>query len=212
MADGGMIHIVDDDPAVRDSLALLLESAGLPSRCYESATAFLAALPAADVGCVLTDVRMPDIDGLTLQRRLAVLARHLPVIVMTGHGDVPIAVQALKTGASDFLEKPFDDDQLIGAVRQALAVSQRLQQENAETAAITARIASLTPREKEVLDRLVAGQPNKTIAFDLGTSPRTVEVQRARVMTKMGARSLSDLVRMAIAAGTSDSPPGSKLT
>ena len=149
---------------------------------------------------MLTDVRMPELDGLELQRRLKQLGVRLPVIMMTGHGDVPIAVEALKAGAADFLEKPFDDAQLLAAVTSALAASQRAGEEAAATAEIAARIASLTPREREVLDRLVAGQPNKTIAYDLGSSPRTVEVHRARVMEKMGARSLPELVRMAIAA------------
>jgi two-component system response regulator FixJ len=146
----------------------------------------------------VTDVRMPDMDGLELQRRLTRLGVSLPVIVMTGHGDVPIAVEALKAGAADFLEKPFDDAQLIAAARRALAASQRMRQEGAAAADIAARMASLTPREREVLERLVAGLPNKTIAYDLGSSPRTVEVHRARVMEKMGARSLPELVRMAI--------------
>jgi len=201
VSDEALVHIVDDDPDVRESLEFLLQSAGLETRAYASGTDFLAEAPALRSGCVLTDVRMPDIDGLTLQRRLTEIAAHLPVIVMTGHGDVPIAVQALKTGALDFLEKPFNDDRLITAVRRALAAGIAARQAAEVRAEITARLGTLTPREREVLDRLVAGQPNKTIAFDLGTSPRTVEVQRARVMEKMGARSLPDLVRMSVAAG-----------
>lgn len=199
------VHVVDDDAAVRDSLAMLLESAGLVVRTYDSAAAFLAAATDLTSGCVLTDVRMPDIDGLTMQRELAARRCSLPVIVMTGHGDVPIAVQALKAGASDFLEKPFDDAHLVRAVRNALQASARARQAAAGAAELAARLATLTPREREVLDRLVAGQPNKTIAYDLGTSPRTVEVQRARVMEKMGARSLPELVRMSITLETS--PP-----
>jgi two-component system, LuxR family, response regulator FixJ len=204
MAEAPLVHVVDDDEAVRDSLSVLLEAAGLPVRTYDSAMAFLSVLPDLAPGCVLTDVRMPELDGLELQRRLAQLGVRLPVIVMTGHGDVPIAVEALKAGAADFLEKPFDDAQLLAAVSSALAASQRTQDEESAVAEINARLASLTPREHEVLDRLVAGQPNKTIAYDLGSSPRTVEVHRARVMDKMGARSLPELVRMAVAAG----PPG----
>lgn len=199
------VHVVDDDAAVRDSLAMLLESAGLVVRTYDSAAAFLAVATDLTAGCVLTDVRMPDIDGLTMQRELAARRCSLPVIVMTGHGDVPIAVQALKAGASDFLEKPFDDAHLVRAVRNALQASARARQAAAGAAELAARLATLTPREREVLDRLVAGQPNKTIAYDLGTSPRTVEVQRARVMEKMGARSLPELVRMSITLETS--PP-----
>jgi two-component system, LuxR family, response regulator FixJ len=207
MADAPLVHVVDDDEAVRDSLKLLLESAGLSVRTYDSAATFLTALPTLAAGCVLTDVRMPGLDGLELQRRLADLGVRLPVIVMTGHGDVPIAVEALKAGAADFLEKPFDDTQLLTAVSSALADSQPKRDEETAVARITARIASLTPREREVLIRLVAGQPNKTIAYDLGSSPRTVEVHRARVMEKMGVRSLPELVRMTIAAEQA-APPG----
>lgn len=193
------VHVVDDDPAVRDSVAFLLDSAGIPAQTYESAAAFLAVAPDLAFGCVLTDVRMPEIDGLTLQRRIATLGNSLAVVVMTGHGDVPVAVEALKAGARDFLEKPFDDDKLLTVVRDALAASQRAREEQQASAEIGSRFASLTPREREVLERLVAGHPNKTIAYDLGTSPRTVEVQRARVMEKMGARSLAELVRMVLA-------------
>ena len=200
MAEAPFVHVVDDDAAVRDSLRLLLESADLSVRTYESAAAFLTAVPDLGIGCVLTDVRMPELDGLELQRRLTQLGVRMPVIIMTGHGDVPIAVEAMKAGAADFLEKPFDDAHLMEAIASALAASRRAGDEAAATAQIAARLASLTPREREVLDRLVAGQPNKTIAYDLGSSPRTVEVHRARVMEKMGARSLPELVRMAITA------------
>jgi two-component system, LuxR family, response regulator FixJ len=206
MAEAPVVHVVDDDEAVRDSVGLLLESAGFPVRTYESATAFLKSVSGESIGCVLTDVRMPELDGLELQRRLAGIGVTLPVIVMTGHGDVPIAVEALKAGAADFLEKPFDDAQLLAAVSSALASGQRARDEAAVVAAIAIRLASLTPREREVLDRLVLGQPNKTIAYDLGSSPRTVEVHRARVMEKMGARSLAELVRMVIAAEMTATP------
>ena len=153
---------------------------------------------------MLTDVQMPELNGLELQRRMGELGIRLPVIVMTGHGDVPIAVEAMKAGATDFLEKPFEDAQLLAAVASAIAASQRAHDEAAAVADIAARLATLTPREREVLDRLVAGQPNKTIAYDLGSSPRTVEVHRARVMEKMGARSLPELVRMTIAVERAD--------
>jgi two-component system response regulator FixJ len=197
------VHIIDDDDAVRDSLAVLLDSAGLPVRTYASATEFLALAPGLAGGCVLTDVCMPGLDGLALQRRLTEVGVTLPVIVMTGHGDVPIAVAALKAGAVDFLEKPFDDERLITAVRVALAAGGDARRHAASVAEVAVRLASLTKREREVLDLLVAGNPNKTIAYDLGASPRTVEVHRARVMEKMGARSLAELVRMVIAAAES---------
>jgi two-component system, LuxR family, response regulator FixJ len=200
MAEPPLIHVVDDDASVRDSLTLLLESAGFQVRVYDSALSFLAAAPPRGVGCVLTDVQMPELNGIELQQRMGAVGIQLPVIVMTGQGDVPIAVQALKAGATDFLEKPFEDEQLLSAVNGAIAVSQRASAEAAAVAEIAARLATLTPREREVLDRLVAGQPNKTIAYDLGSSPRTVEVHRARVMEKMQARSLAELVRMTIAA------------
>jgi two-component system, LuxR family, response regulator FixJ len=207
MAAVPLVHVIDDDEAIRESLSLLLESAGLSVRTYASATAFLGALPNLGVGCVLIDVQMPGLNGLELQRRLTQLGIRLPVIVMTGHGDVPIAVEALKAGATDFLEKPFDDVQLLAVVSSALAASEQTHDEAIAMARIAERLASLTPREREVLGHLVAGQPNKTIAYDLGASPRTIEVHRARVMEKMGARSLSELVRFAIAAEGAR-PPG----
>jgi two-component system, LuxR family, response regulator FixJ len=208
MTGPSLVHVVDDDQGVRESLAFLLQSAGLTVRTYDSAAAFLAVAKGLASGCVLTDVRMPgEMDGLALQRHLAALGGSLAVVVMTGHADVPIAVEALKAGARDFLEKPFDEDRLLTVVREALAASQHAEEEVQVSAGTVARIASLTPREREVLQRLVAGQPNKTIAYDLGTSPRTVEVQRARVMEKMGARSLADLVRMVLAMERSGGKP-----
>ncbi len=207
MAEAALVHVIDDDEAVRNSLELLLESAGFSVRTYDSAMAFLAASAAPVDGCVLTDVRMPEMDGLELQRRLTLLGIPIPVIVMTGHGDVPIAVEALKAGATDFLEKPFDDEQLLAAVKEALTASRQVREELAAVAEIAARRSSLTPREREVMERLVAGHPNKTIAYDLGSSPRTVEVHRARVMEKMGARSLPELVRMAIALELTNPSP-----
>ncbi|MEJ0019764.1 MAG: response regulator FixJ [Acetobacteraceae bacterium] len=200
MAEPLVVHIVDDDAAVRSSLVFLLESAGFTVRDHASAAAFLQAVSRESAGCVLTDVQMPEVSGLDLQRRIVERGIPLPVIVMTGHGDVPIAVEVLKAGAVDFLEKPFDDAQLLGAVGKAIESSRRSRDAADAVADIVARLATLTPREREVLDRLVAGQPNKTIAYDLGSSPRTVEVHRARVMGKMAARNLPELVRMTIAA------------
>jgi two-component system response regulator FixJ len=203
-----LVHVVDDDQGVRDSLAFLLQSAGFAVRTYDSAAAFLAVAPGLVSGCVLTDVRMPGgMDGLALQRHLATQGSGLAVVVMTGHADVPIAVEALKAGARDFLEKPFDEDRLLAVVREAVAASQRAEEAAQASAGIAARVVSLTPREHEVLQKLVAGLPNKTIAYDLGTSPRTVEVQRARVMEKMGARSLADLVRMVLALERASGKP-----
>ncbi len=206
--DAALVHVIDDDEAVRDSLALLLDAAGIAVRTHASATAFLALAPTLGAGCVLTDVRMPDLDGLDLQRKLTEAGVTLPVIVMTGHGDVPLAVAALKAGAADFLEKPFDDKRLIAAVRTALSAGREAWRHASARAQIAARVASLTPREREVLNLLVVGSPNKTIAYDLGASPRTVEVHRARVMEKMGARSLAELVRMMIGAPSSGGPGG----
>ncbi|HEY7385515.1 MAG TPA: response regulator FixJ [Beijerinckiaceae bacterium] len=201
MANEAVIHVVDDDVDVRHSLSFLLATAGLPVRLHESATAFLNAVKDPPSGCILTDVRMPGVDGIELLRRLRERGFSLPVIVMTGHADVPLAVEAMKQGATDFIEKPFDDDLLIGAIRSALEVQGRAAERNQQTAAIQARFASLSERERQVLAALVAGKPNKVMAHDLGISPRTVEIYRANVMSKMQAGSLSELVRMALQIG-----------
>ncbi|MFZ5780580.1 MAG: response regulator FixJ [Pseudomonadota bacterium] len=200
MADR-VVHVIDDDEDVRQSLAFLLSTAGLAVRVHDSAVAFLQVLSEIQEGCIVTDIRMPDIDGLTLQRRLRELRPGWPVIVMTGHGDVPLAVEAMKAGAVDFIEKPFDDEVLLSAVRAALAQHSKDSERDARTAAVRERIAKLSEREREVLDRLVDGKANKVIAYELGISPRTVEVYRANVMTKMQADSLSELVRMALLDG-----------
>ena len=200
-SDGMIVHVIDDDEAMRQSLAFLFRTVRMQAETYKSATAFLDALPRINVGCVITDVRMPGLSGIDLLRRLKELKVSLPVIVITGHGDVPLAVEAMKGGAVDFLEKPFDDEILLSAVRTALSTQATDQERQALCAAINDRLASLSSRERDVLNGLIAGNPNKTIAYDLGISPRTVEIYRANVMTKMQAASLSELVRMALVGG-----------
>lgn len=196
MAVGPTVHIVDDDLAMRDSLAFLLGAEGLATKVYESGPAILANIQNLEPGCIITDVRMPAMTGIELMRKLKEIGVALPVIVITGHGDVPLAVEAMRGGALDFIEKPFDDALIVRAVRNALASGAAQQERKEERAAITTRLASLSNRELQVLDGLVAGHANKVIAYDLGISPRTVEVYRANLMTKMQADSLSDLVRM----------------
>jgi two-component system, LuxR family, response regulator FixJ len=201
MAADAIVHVIDDDEAARQSLEFLLRTAGVTARTYDSATAFLNELPTIEAGCVITDVRMPGISGIDLLRRLGELQVNLPVIVITGHGDVPLAVEAMKSGAVDFFEKPYEDELLLGSVRSALDRSQQNASRDSKRAEVEARLATLTNREREVLQGLVAGKPNKIIAFDLAISPRTVEIYRANVMTKMVAASLSELVRMALVCG-----------
>lgn len=203
MSSSQIVHVIDDDVAVRQSMAFLLSTAGYAVRVHESAVAFLQALPDSEDGCVITDIRMPGMDGLELQGHLKSMKVGLPVIVITGHGDIALAVQAMKAGAIDFIEKPFDDDILLAAIRSALARNLHNVEREAQFAEIGRRLQSLSDREREVLEGLVAGKPNKIIAHDLGISARTVEVYRANVMTKMRADSLSELVRMAILSGNS---------
>ena len=198
MGNDPMVHVIDDDDAARQSLTFLLGTAQFTSRAYESAKAFLDAIPSVEGGCIITDVRMPDIDGIELLRRLKNLQISWPVIVITGHADVPLAVQAMRQGAVDFIEKPYDSDLLLGAVRAALSSHEKDAARHSEMAEIRERMAALSTRERQVLDGLVAGHPNKIIAHDLGISDRTVEIYRANVMTKMQATSLSHLVRMAL--------------
>ena len=196
MADEPVVHVIDDDEAARQSLAFLLDCAGLSVRPYESAVEFLHAVPTMEHGCIITDVRMPEMSGVELIGRLKALAVADPVIVITGHADVPLAIQAMKAGVADFLEKPFSDDAILGAVRSALARRTDVNLAKAERDQFVALQETLSQREREVLDGLVEGRANKVIAFDLGISARTVEVYRANVMTKMKAGSLSELVRM----------------
>ena len=196
-----VVHVIDDDDAARDSLSFLLRTAQIESRTYETAPAFLAANKNFSLGCVITDVRMPEMTGIELLRRLREGGSDIPVIVITGHGDIPLAVEAMKFGAADFFEKPYDDESLLAAVRTALNRQEGDAQKQAQRSILDERLATLSHRERQVLEGLVAGKPNKIIAFDHDISPRTVEVYRANVMTKMQASSLSELVRMALTAG-----------
>jgi len=198
MVANPVVHIVDDDEAVRRSLAFMLSSAGLAVRVYDSARAFLDGFDHVQRGCLITDVRMPEMTGIELLQRIRERAPFFPAIVITGHGDVPLAVEAMKAGAIDFIEKPFDEEAILAAVKTAL--EQTGDDEDGDLAAVTARLASLSERERQVLEGLVAGHPNKAIANGLGISPRTVEVYRANLMTKMEAKSLSELIRMAMLA------------
>jgi two-component system, LuxR family, response regulator FixJ len=191
-----VVHIVDDEEAVRNSLAFLLSSAGFAVRVHESATDFLAIAAEIRNGCLITDLRMPDMDGVELLRRLRDSDTLLPAIVITGHGDVQMAVEAMKSGAIDFIEKPFSDEVLIDSIGRAASRAAERVQNDAALELIRQRLSSLSEREQQVLKGVVAGQANKTIAFELGISPRTVEVYRAGLMSKMQARSLPDLVRM----------------
>jgi two-component system, LuxR family, response regulator FixJ len=200
-ADKAIVHVIDDDEAMRESLSFLLGTVGMEVKTYETAMAFLDIAATVRAGCVITDVRMPELSGVELLRRLRELKLDIPVIVITGHGDVALAVEAMKIGAIDFLEKPFDDEVLLGSVRSALNQLDQDRRRQTERSDIEARLASLTNRERDVLDGLVAGHANKQIAYDLGISPRTIEIYRANLMTKMQAASLSDLVRMALIAG-----------
>jgi two-component system response regulator FixJ len=197
---GPVVHIVDDDEAMRDSLLFLLESVGIEARAYDSAPSFLDGLATLEPGCILTDVRMPQINGLEMVRRVKAAGIDLPVIVMTGHADLALAIEAMRAGVVDFLEKPFEDEALLSALRTALSRGEEDRRRAQDRLDVQARRAALSGREAEVLDGLLAGKPNKIIAYDLGISPRTVEIYRANVMTKMQAASLSELVRMCLLA------------
>src|SRR6266850_5057977 len=201
MADKGKVYVIDDDEAMRDSLNFLLDSAGFDVTLFETAVRFLDALPGLDFGCVVSDVRMPGLDGIELLKRMKAGHSTFPIVIMTGHGDVPLAVEAMKLGAVDFLEKPFEDDRLISMIETAIRQAEPAAKSEALTLDIAARIASLSPRERQVMEGLIAGLSNKLIARDYDISPRTIEVYRANVMTKMQANSLSELVRLAMRAG-----------
>jgi two-component system, LuxR family, response regulator FixJ len=197
----GKVYIIDDDKAMRDSLDFLLESAGFDVTLFESAVSFLDALPGLGFGSVVSDVRMPGLDGLELLKRMKTSHSPFPILIMTGHGDIPLAVEAMKLGAVDFLEKPFEDDRLVAMIELALHQGEPAAKSELVAQEIASRIATLSPRERQVMDGLIAGLSNKLIARDYDISPRTIEVYRANVMTKMQANSLSELVRLAMRAG-----------
>lgn len=195
------VFVIDDDDAVRDSLGMLLRSVDLPVETFDSGIAFLERYKPDLSGCIVLDIRMPKMSGLETQQRLRELGCRLPVIFITGHGDIPMAVQAIKEGAADFIQKPFRDQDLLDRIHSALAEDNRLRSEDSQRATLSTRYDSLTDREREVMLMVVAGKANKVIALDLNLSQRTVEIHRARVMEKMQARSLADLVKMAIDLG-----------
>ncbi|MGE0334936.1 MAG: response regulator transcription factor [Gammaproteobacteria bacterium] len=190
------VYIVDDDAAVRQSLQLLARSVGLAAEAYESGTAFLAAYHPGMAGCLIADIRMPGLSGLELQQALKERGCGLPIVFITGHADVAMAVRAMRAGALDFIEKPFRDQELLDRINQALQLDAAGRAARAEVEAIRAQLAALTPREREVMERIVQGQANKVIAIDLGLSERTVEIHRAKVMAKTGANSLAELVSL----------------
>ena len=199
MSDSRLVFVVDDDADLRESMQALLESAGYRVSSYGSARAFLAGQNSHG-SCLIADIRMPEMDGLELQEEMARRGIGLPVIVITGHADVPHAVRAMKAGALDFIEKPFDDELMLESIRRAIEIGDRARNRSSEAKAAQDLLSQLTPREREVLEQLVAGRSNKVAAYELSISPRTVEIHRARIMDKMRARSLSDLVRIALAA------------
>lgn len=200
MENEPVVHIIDDDTPVREALAFLLDCHGFPTRTYESAVQFLALAKKMEPGCIITDVRMPEMSGIELLERLVAQGIGEPVIIMTGHADVPMAIQAMRAGVFDFIEKPFEDASILDTVRAAMARRQNRGEMENERDRIATHLATLSGREREVMNGLVDGKANKVIAYDLGISARTVEVYRANVMTKMSARTLSELVRMAMIA------------
>jgi two-component system, LuxR family, response regulator FixJ len=206
VASEATVFIVDDDEAVRDSLGLLLRSAGYRARCYGSARDFLKAFDPRDYGCLVLDIRMPGMSGLELQKHLVEIGCNIPVVFITGHGDIPMAVEAVRQGAVDFIQKPFDDQELVDRINEAMRLAAQQREGELERLEILDRIESLTAREKQVMGQVVQGKANKVIAGDLGVSQRTVEIHRARVMEKMQANSLAHLVRMVM---VSEAQPGS---
>ena len=200
--DKYVVHIVDDEEPVRKSLAFLLTMTGFTVRVHESATSFLRAAPSVGNACLVTDLRMPDMNGVDLLEKLKEVGVAIPAVVITGHGDVPMAVAAMKAGAVDFIEKPFEDEVLVDAIKRAASQLGESAASVEDTVTLRARLEGLSARERQVMSAVVAGLPNKTIAYDLGISPRTVEVHRANIMSKMQARNLTELVRMSIAMGS----------
>ena len=201
MAQERIVHLVDDDEAIRRSAGFMLKTSGFQVKSYASGVAFLKEAKEAAPGCILLDVRMPEVDGLEVQQSLRERGIGYPVVVMTGHGDVGLAVQAMKAGAVDFIEKPFEKAVLLSALEEAFARLERAGRGRARGEEAKVRLQALTPRERDVLQGLVRGHPNKTIAYDLDISPRTVEIHRANLMTKLGVASLSEALRLAFAAG-----------
>ncbi len=201
MSEGLCVHILDDDEAVRDSMSALLDSYGFEQNIYASAIRFLGEVTPGFAGCLLLDIRMPEMDGLEVLQSLVSKGITLPVIIITGHGDLPMAVKAMKFGAVDFIEKPFEEDILVESVRRAMVIGEQIHAQDSEKKNLEIRLEKLTPREHEVLIHIATGLQNKVIAYEMGISPRTIEIHRARVIEKMQARNLSHLVRMAIEGG-----------
>jgi len=201
MSEGLNVYILDDDEAVRDSMSALLDSYGFEQKTYASANTFLGSVTSKFAGCLLLDIRMPEMDGLEVLQSLVTKGIKLPVIIITGHGDLPMAVKAMKFGAVDFIEKPFEEDVLVDSVRRAMAIGKQIHSQDNEKKDLQQRLAKLTPREHEVLIHIANGLQNKVIAYEMGISPRTIEIHRARVIEKTQARNLSHLVRIAIEGG-----------
>jgi two-component system response regulator FixJ len=206
MSDERLVHLVDDDEAIRRSAGFMLKTSGFRVQTYESGDQLLKTIATLDPGCILLDIRMPGMDGLEVQQALRERGVGLPIVIMTGHGDVTLAVQAMKAGAIDFIEKPFEKAVLLGAIDQAFNRLNRSSETRERANEAEVQLNGLTPREREVLDGLAQGLPNKTIAYDLGISPRTVEIHRANLMTKLGVKSLSEALRIAFAAQDKTKP------
>ncbi len=190
------VFVVDDDEPVRDAIAMLLDTVDIPCETFDSAQAFLDGYEKSRTGCLVLDIRMPGMSGLELQEHLLKMQARVPIVFITGHGDIPMAVEAMKRGALDFIRKPFRDQELLDRIQEALAADEAHRAENADVEEMRARVASLTPREREVFERVADGQANKVVAIELGISERTVEIHRSQVMQKTGARTLADLVRI----------------